>query len=469
MLLALARRTRGVGHHSAQLRALNNDYELALRGTKALEQILLRSFKPQPRWRRFQAAVRDHSSNRRRVLEGVREEGLSDVRVQNVALHALTAQARLPCGGLLPKHIQKRLREMRAARNALAHDFDVDSLADRDAFLRAFSDVERFQAQVELSPWYCFVRVVRPAVEKVEELRSNGRAWLTEMRKTARQHGLNAARMLKEFIPDRTLQRVCGIPVTMLRTSKRVATMTMANNKISRARARELSREAHERARAERDGEKTALDTNHGREIRKEIGSLNRAVFDLKKKHKCQPSESLDEQLARVRRELVNLYGRELEYELGTQLSAAVRAFIEGDDARLELPSSLSGHANNVVAGAYAKGRGLTCVYVGRGTARHLVLIRSESQRENGRASDDGDLHSGERAPSGEDVRSFLGAGTYASRKMFNFERIRSGNDTARPAGSRRRRRRKTPPPLEFDLGAVVDLKGSPPCVAPPR
>ena len=122
------------GRKATQLARYSNDHELAVRACKELELILVTSFQA---------------------------PGRRDARGWwRATVHEKIQRARLPCGNRLPEHILLQMRTIQGVRNALTHDYDTNCIANRAAFLQAFDEIESYQAEVELSPYYGILRML---------------------------------------------------------------------------------------------------------------------------------------------------------------------------------------------------------------------------------------------------------------------------------------------------------------------
>lgn len=122
------------GRKAKQLARYSNDHELAARACKELELILVASFQA--------PGARDANGLWRR------------------SVHEKIQRARLPCGKRLPEHILLQMRTIQGVRNVLAHDYDTNRIANRAAFLQAFEEIESYQAEVELIPYYGILRML---------------------------------------------------------------------------------------------------------------------------------------------------------------------------------------------------------------------------------------------------------------------------------------------------------------------
>ena len=122
------------GRKAKQLARYSNDHELAARACKELELVLVASFQA--------PGARDANG------------------LWRTSVHEKVQRARLPCGKQLPEHILLQMRTIQGVRNALAHDYDTNCIANRAAFLQAFQEIESYQAEVELSPYYGILRML---------------------------------------------------------------------------------------------------------------------------------------------------------------------------------------------------------------------------------------------------------------------------------------------------------------------
>ena len=106
------------------LSSINNDFELVIRATKALEDLLDTYFPAQ-------TPNPIHGHGHRRGSGG-----------PHIGLHAKITRAREQCGRAFTQDLVKSLRYLVTLRNKLVHENTFNALPDRAAFLKNFQRSE---------------------------------------------------------------------------------------------------------------------------------------------------------------------------------------------------------------------------------------------------------------------------------------------------------------------------------------
>ena len=110
----------GQGSSKATIARYTNDYELVIRASKALEQLLEDEFLP--------TDGRDGGGGKRPRTE--------------LGLHDKISLARSHDGKPLPAALAKQMRYIATLRNRLVHERDFHAIPDRPSFVAAFDEAE---------------------------------------------------------------------------------------------------------------------------------------------------------------------------------------------------------------------------------------------------------------------------------------------------------------------------------------
>jgi hypothetical protein len=115
----------GQGASTASIDRYTNDYELVIRASKALEQLLEDEFHA------AEPAVAGNGAGRKRQRAD-----------PSLGLHDKISRATTSNGEPLPAGLVRQMRYLAAIRNRLVHERGFDAIPDRPAFVAAFDQAE---------------------------------------------------------------------------------------------------------------------------------------------------------------------------------------------------------------------------------------------------------------------------------------------------------------------------------------
>ena len=104
------------------LASISNDFELVIRATKALEDLLDTYF----------------PTNTTNPIHGTGHHQRGGVHHAHIGLHAKISRAKEQCGAAFTRDLVKSLRYLVTLRNKLVHENEFNALPDRGAFLQTF-------------------------------------------------------------------------------------------------------------------------------------------------------------------------------------------------------------------------------------------------------------------------------------------------------------------------------------------